>query len=77
MEKAYDLKDLANRLKADGLSLVEDELRLVYKHTKEWAKESAVLSTTPYDNIVMPFIDQLDGIVLPLIDKIDGQVDPA
>lgn len=78
MEKAYDLKDLGEKLKAEGLPVLEDALEAsaakAYKAIKAWAKESAVLSENKMDDFVAPFYDQLDGVVLPLIDKIDGQV---
>lgn len=74
MEKAYDLNELGKRLKAAGLVEAEDCAESVYKVTKGWLKESAELSANPYDNIAVPFLDQLDAIVLPEIDKIDGQV---
>lgn len=75
MEKAYDVKDLLNRLKNDGLELAEKEAGLFYKHLKEWFQESAVLSPNKIDDVVAPFASQLDPIMLPLIDKIDGQKD--
>lgn len=78
MEKAYDLKELGARLKAQGLPIAEEALEaaaaIVYKEFKAWAKESAPLSETKVDDFVAPFYDQLDPIVLPMIDKIDGQV---
>jgi hypothetical protein len=77
MEKAYDLKDLGEKLKAKGLPIAEDMLEKiageVYLAVKAWAKESAPLSETKVDDFVSPFYDQLDAIVLPLIDKIDGK----
>lgn len=77
MTKAYDLKDLGEKLKAKGLPIAEDMLEKiageVYLAVKTWAKESAPLSETKVDDFVSPFYDQLDAIVLPLIDKIDGK----
>jgi hypothetical protein len=77
MEKAYDVKDLLNRLKSDGLELVEAEAGLFYKHLKEWVQESAVLSPNKIDDVIAPFVGQLDPIMLPLIDRIDGEKDAA
>jgi len=80
MEKAYDLKGLLEKLKGEGLELAEDAAESVYKATKEWLKESAALSTTPIDDMIVPFLDQLDPIVLPLVDKInpeDNEPKPA
>ena len=73
MTKAYDIKDLLNRCKADGLDLVESEAGLFYKHLKEWFQASAALSENKIDDVIAPFVGHLDPIMLPLIDKIDGQ----
>lgn len=73
MDKAYDVKDLLARCKKDALELTEAEAGLFYKHLKEWFQESAVLSTNKVDDLVAPFVAQLDPIMLPLIDKIDGE----
>lgn len=74
MEKAYDLKDLGEKLKKAGVPVLEEAAeetaKQVYLAVKEWAKESAVLSTTKIDDLIAPFYDQLDGVVLPMVDKI-------
>lgn len=74
MEKAYDIKDLGKKLVAAGVIQAEDLAIDAYSVIKNWVKESALLSSTPLDNLAVPFIDQLDAIVLPQLDKIDGQV---
>lgn len=78
MEKAYDLKELVKKLQATGVpalkEVAEAEALLIFKETKTWLKESAVISENKVDDVVMPFIDHVDAVVLPLIDKIDGQV---
>ena len=74
MKDAYDLKELGEEMKAEGLDLLEDGAGKAYKALKSWLKKSAVKSTTPVDNIVTSFLDQLDSAVLPQIDKIDGEV---
>lgn len=74
MEKAYDLVALGAKLKDKGLDVAEDTAKHVYDAVKEWLKESAVLSTNPFDNMVSPFYDQADALVYPAIDKIDGEV---
>lgn len=72
MEKAYDLKELGKRFKAKGLVEAEDAALEIYKELKEWLKESAELSSNPFDNIVIPFLDGADAVVLPQLDKIDS-----
>lgn len=74
MEQAYDLKVLAERLKQAGLIEAEDMALQAYSVVKVWLKQSAQASATPFDNMAMSFIDQLDSFVLPQIDKIDGEV---
>lgn len=73
MDKAYDVQNLLSRCKADGLDLAEAEAGLFYKHLKEWIQESAVVSENKIDDVIAPFISQLDPIMLPLIDKINGK----
>lgn len=72
MTTAYDLKALGVMLKAKGLIQAEDLAGDAYLVFKTWLKESAVLSENKYDDLAVPFVDQLDAIVLPQIDKIDG-----
>lgn len=79
MDKAYDIKALGSKIvekaKVDGLSLAEEAAeklaKAAYFGLKEWAKESAALSSTKIDDAILPFYDFLDQFVLPQIDKID------
>lgn len=73
MEKPYDLKELGLRLKDKGLDQAEDIAEMIYKELKQWLKDSAALSATPFDNLAMGYLDQLDSFVLPKIDKLDGE----
>jgi len=79
MKRAYDLKELGQMIvaeaKKDGLALAEETLeklgKAVYTGTKQWARESAVLSTTPIDDLIAPFYDQVDRFVIPQIERLD------
>lgn len=77
VKKAYDLGELAEKLKATGLSIAIDAAEMeagkVYLAVKEWLQESAIVSENKIDDFVSPFIDKLDPFVLPLIDKINGR----
>jgi hypothetical protein len=73
MEKAYDVKALAEKLKEKGLPEVENMAVLAYQAIKEWAVESAALSENKIDDVLMPALSFLDGMILPAIDKIDGK----
>lgn len=74
----YDLKALGLKLKDKGLPIVEEAAEAaagqVYLALKEWLQEEAIKSENKIDDVVAPFLAQLDPMVLPLIDKIDGQV---
>lgn len=73
MEKAYDVKVLAEKLKAKGLDLGEEAVKLVVGETVDWAVESAQVSKTPYDDVIALVAPQLKKKALELADKIDGQ----
>lgn len=73
-KKAYDLKDLAKKLAGEGLNVTEEGARGVFIQTLGWVKESAEITTTPFDNLVVGLVEPLKDQVLKLIDKIDGQV---
>lgn len=74
-KKAYDFADLTEKLKAEGLDLAEAGATKVYAATKAWLKESASLSENKFDDLVVPFLDQLDVVVMPQIDLINGKQD--
>jgi len=73
----YDLKALGLKLKDKGLPILEEAAEAaavqVYLALKEWLQEEALKSENKIDDVVMPFIAQLDPMILPLIDKIDGK----
>jgi hypothetical protein len=79
MEKAYDLKALGQMIvdeaKKDGLVIAEQALeklgKAVYVGSKNWAKESAVLSSNKIDDVIAPFYDHADPLVIPQIEKLD------
>lgn len=73
MDKAYDLKALAEKLRGKGLPVLETTAEQVYAAVKEWYIESATLSANPIDDMGIPFIQYVDALVNPALDKIDGQ----
>lgn len=74
MTKAYDFQELIEKYKSLGIDQAEVLAAGIYKKTIEWFKESALLSTNPYDDLAVPFTSQLDAVVLPQIDKISGNI---
>lgn len=78
---AYDLKVLGERLKAQGLVVVqhgkelgEDAAEVLYKELSQWLKDSALESKTPFDDIAIPMLTKFDEKALAEIDKLDGKV---
>lgn len=72
MEKAYDLKALVEKLKAKGLDVAEDAAKIVVEESFAWVEESAKLSATPYDDLLIAVIPVMKKEVLKAVDKIDG-----
>lgn len=73
MEKAYDVKVLGEKLKAKGLDLAEESLKIVFETTCEWIEDSAVISPNIYDDLIKLAMPQIKKVVLEKIDMIDGQ----
>lgn len=79
MEKAYELKALgqkiAEKAKADGLHIAEEAVeklaKAAYFGVKEWMQESAVLSSTKIDDVLVPFLQYADSVVIAQIEKLD------
>ncbi len=74
MEKAYDLKVLGEKLKAKGLDVAEESLKVLVSETLDWVSESAPLSATSADDYIAMAIPFIKPKILEQLDKIDGQV---
>ena len=72
-EKAYDIKDLGEKLKAKGLDIAEDASVLVLGSVIDWLQESAVKSENKVDDIVAPLLGAVKPYILDQIDRLDGE----
>lgn len=72
-KKAYDVKELALKLRANGLELAEEAAEAVVVATFDWLEESAKLSATPYDDMALIVLPQVRGMVGKYVNKIDGK----
>lgn len=72
MQKPYDLKDLGEKLKAEGLEVAEDGAKKAIKAVSAWVQESAKASATPFDDIALIVLPKLEEVALKEADKIDG-----
>jgi hypothetical protein len=73
MLKPYDVSELVNILKSKGLDIAEEAASLVVESSLEWIKESAKLSATPYDDMALIVLPQVENFIKNAVDKIDGQ----
>lgn len=73
MDKAYDVKALAEQLKAKGLDIAEESLKIVAEELLVWLENSATISPNNYDDLIKVVIPMVKGHILKAIDKIDGK----
>lgn len=73
MEKAYDIKDLAARLKDRGMDVAEDAAGHALEVVLDWFEASATKSENKYDDLVIAILPMLKEEALKQIDKIDGE----
>ncbi len=74
MLKPYDVSELVTILKSKGLDIAEEAASLVVESSLKWIKESAKLSATPYDDMALIVLPQVESFIKNAVDKIDGQV---
>lgn len=74
MEKAYDIKELGAKLKANGLDIAEEAAEVIVKSVFEWVEESAIVSPFPYDDFLTIVLPKLKELSLKQVDKIDNEV---
>jgi hypothetical protein len=73
MEKAYDLKVLADRLKDAGLDATEETAAKAITVLSDWTVESAKLSATPFDDVAAIVVPKVKDLALDLVDKINNK----
>jgi len=75
MEKAFDLKDLVEKLKGQGLDIAEDAAKLVVASVFDWVSESVVLTPNKADDFALVVLPAVKPFVMAQLDKIDGAKD--
>ena len=73
MEKAYDISDLVSKLKDAGLPIAEQAAGAILDKIILWIKESAALSKTPYDDMLLVLLPLIEAKIKEEIAKIDGK----
>ncbi len=74
MDKAFDLKDLGEKLKDRGLDLAEDAAKIVVEEVIAWTKASVALTENKYDDMLLAAFPLIEGAINEALDKIDGKV---
>ncbi len=69
MEKAYELKDLVSKINIKEIG--EESAKGVASAVLDWLKESAELSATPFDNILIPVLEMAKPKIMEELDKIN------
>lgn len=77
LTKAWEVKNLVDRLKAKGLAQAEAVLKVIAGETIDWASESLAMSDKSYLKFCAPIVAGAKPIIIEQIDKIDGKKDPA
>lgn len=63
-------------IKKAGLNIAEDTVVAVVKNiVKPFAAEYIAKSSSKVDDILLPFLDQLESALIGLADRIDSEVD--
>lgn len=71
MEKAFDTKDLIERLKNNGLPVAESMAEVLVESVLSWVQDSVLLSENKYDDFAIPVIQTVKPFVMKELDKID------
>ena len=69
--KPYDPKVLAEKLKAHGLEVGEEAVKVIFEETFAWVEASAAASATPIDDLIVGLVKPAKPYVLAQIDKIN------
>lgn len=72
MTKQWDLQDLLERLKKNGLVLVEKEAKDATSCILDWAGDSLAMGESSLEKLAAPVPALIKGMVLNLEDGIDG-----
>ena len=72
-QKAYDIKVLVEKLKANGLEVAEEGAKVAVEQTIQWVLESAQASENKYDD----FLALVLPVVKPTIMKAIEDINPA
>lgn len=74
MNKAFDTKELAAKLAAKGLPILEKDIEMLLEEVYAWTEESAIIHPNAVIKAAVPLALQvIKPLVAKEVDKIDGQ----
>lgn len=71
MEKAFDLADLGEKLKAAGLELAEENVKVLVPIMLDWIQASVALTENKFDDFFLIARPQIEAVIMPAIEKIN------
>ena len=71
MEKPFDVKDLGEKLKAAGLELAEENVKVLLPIFLDWIEDSVKMTENKFDDFFVVIRPQLEATLNPLIEKIN------
>lgn len=74
MQNPYNPKELVLKLKARGLDIAEESAKVLAEEVFSFLDESARLSPTPYDDMLLIILPMIKEKAMEAIDKIDGTI---
>lgn len=72
-KKAYDVKLLLEKLKAEGLEVAEESAKILVKAVFEWLEESADLSENAYDDMAKVVYPKVKEMILDKAEDINKE----
>ncbi len=73
MKTPYDPMDLLARMESHGLDVAEIAARDIVEAVFSWVTESAKLSPSPLDDVVLLVMPRIKEEILKKVDAIDGK----
>ncbi len=71
MEKPFDVKDLKEKLKAAGLELAEENVKVLLPIFLDWVEDSVKMTQNKLDDFFVMARPQIEAALNPLIEKIN------
>jgi len=71
MEKPFDVKDLLEKLKAAGLELAEENVKVLLPIFLDWVEDSVKMTQNKLDDFFVMARPQIEAALNPLIEKIN------